>query len=246
MALTTSVLGVAVFQAAPASAACSPVSNKFIGGTLTGQDHRDINGQIGLELKDVHGYTIGMNGCRMSGYSKVVWMNMNTSGDGAVHSTRTTNVWRVNGLPNNAVNAWIEVYTRTNTGKGCPTCDGVLDTHRYGWINRRAVHLLTSYNLIAPLNCGLGGNSGNIQGYLKHNGARVAFDRIYAWSELTPDGSKPLQGWGQGMQANGYYKINNLASGQTYVVQATYHGVTQIRQHIMVNPCKAVPLSFNG
>jgi hypothetical protein len=42
----------------------------------------------------------------------------------------------------------------------------------------------------------------------------------------------------------GYYKIDNLASGQTYVVRATYHGKTQERRHVAVGSCKNVPLRF--
>lgn len=238
-------VGLSAIQVAPAQASCASPSRNFIYGTLTGQDHRDINAQIGLNVVDRSGHTIGLNGCRVAGYTKSIWMNMSVSGQGAVHSSSTTGQWRLNRLPANAVSAWIEVYTRTNTPKPCPSCDGPLDTHRYGFVNRRAVPLNRKYVLTAPLNCGLGGTSGSIQGRLMDGlGRPVKYDRIYAWSELTPDGSKLLQGWGQGVQTKGYYKINNLASGQSYVVWATYKGVRTVRRHIPIRACKTVPLAF--
>jgi hypothetical protein len=211
-----------------------------------GQDHRHLNVQISFDVKDRYGHTIDMNGCRTGAYSKTIWMNMNVSGDGASPNSLTPYKWRLSSLPANAVSSWIEVYTRTNTGKLCPTCDGVIDTHRYGFINRRSVPLNHSYTLIAPLQCRVsGGSSGAIQGRLTAGGRPVRFDRLYAWSELTPDGSKPMQGWAIGLQPTaGYYKFNNLASGQSYVVRATYRGTTVVRKHIAVGACKAVPLSL--
>ena len=231
------------------AAVCSPRSSKYVSGTLFGQDHLRINAQISLNVVDSAGRDIDMNGCLTGTYTKIIWMNTNISGSGAPPTTRgTTQNWSLTGLPANAAAAWIEVYTRTDTGKPCPTCDGSIDTHKYGWVNRRAVALNHSYALTAPLVCGVhGGTAGTIQGALLHNGQPVRFDRIYAWSELTPDGSKPLQGWGQGVQSRtGYYVIPALASGQYYAVWATYHGVTQKRTRVMVNACQNVPLRFAG
>lgn len=245
VALCASAAGLAVIQAAPASAACAAGSSHYLKGTLAGQDHRDINAQISLDIKDRYNNTIDLNGCKTSAYSKTIWMNMKVSGSGVVHSARTTNTWQVSNLPANAVSAWIEVYTRTSLGAKCPTCDGAINTIKYGFINRRAVPLNHSYTLTAPMSCPYGGSSGTIQGAVTAGGRAIKLDRIYAWSELTPDGSKPLQGWGQGMQGRtGYYKIDNLASGQTYVVRATYHGKTQERRHVAVGSCKNVPLRF--
>lgn len=245
----TSVTALAFSQAAPAAAACASKSTKSVSGTLVGQDHRHLNAQISFDVKDRYGNTIDMNGCKTSAYTKTIWMNTNVSGDGAPQTSNTAYKWKLSGLPSNAVSTWIEVYTRTNTGKHCPTCDGDIDTHRYGWVNRRAVALNHSYALVAPLNCGIaGGTGGSIQGSLKSSsGKAVKFDRIYAWSELTPDGSKKLQGWGIGIQSTtGKYKISNLAAGQSYVVRATYKGHLQVRKHVMVGSCKNVPLNFKG
>lgn len=247
LACATVLLGVTVVTAAPASAACAARTSNRTWGTVSGQDHRDINAQVSFDIVDRYDHEIGLDGCRVSGYSKTIWMNMNLSGEGAAHTVHTANKWEIDNLPANAVSVWIEVYTRTNTGRTCGTCDGVIDTHRYGWINRRAVHLNHGVTLVAPLNCGLGGTSGSIQGALWSGGKKVRFDRIYAWSELTPDGSKPLQGWGQGLQPDvGYYKIPNLASGQSYVLQATYHGVTKVFKHIPIHDCKTVPLAMSA
>jgi len=249
VAATAAISGLATVEAAPASAACAAASSQYIAGDLVGQDHHDINAQVSFDVKDRYGNTIGLDGCRTSGYTKTIWMNMNLGPAGAVHTSRTQYAWRIDRLPANAVSSWIEVWTRTNTPKPCPTCDGPVNTSVYGFVNRRAVPLNRMYLLKAPLHCGIGGGtSGSIQGRLIDGAGRpVKFDRIYAWSEATPDGSVSMQGWGTGVQSTtGYYKIDNLASGQRYVVWATYHGVTQKRGHIMVAPCGQVPLAFRG
>lgn len=251
-ALVVAPLAVAVaLVSAPAQAVattrCSPVSSKYIGGTLIGQDGRDINAQVSLNVVDKYGKGIDMLGCRTSAYTKTIWMNKLLSGDGAPHTAATTRTWRLNRLPANAAKVWIEVWTRTNEGSRCTTCDGVIDTHRYGFVNRRAVPVNRgALKLIAPLHCGIGrGSTGTIQGTLtdKH-GNKLSFGSIHAWSQLTPDGSKPLQGWGQAVRKVGYYKIDALASGQDYVIFASYKGVTHKRYHIYVGSCKNVPVRF--
>jgi hypothetical protein len=232
---------------AGATTRCAPVSSKYIGGTLVGQDGRDINAQIGLDVIDKYGKTLDMNGCRHAGYTRSIWMNKRVSGDGAVHTSATTRTWRLSNLPANAVKVWIEVWTRTNLPKPCPTCDGPIDTHRYGFVNRRAVPVNRgALRLMAPLHCGIGrGSTGTIQGTLTDkDGHKVSFGSIHAWSQLTPDGSKPLQGWGQAVRKLGYYKIDALASGQDYVLWATYKGVTHKRYHVYVGSCKNVPVRF--
>jgi hypothetical protein len=253
LALAAAALTIApllnVLGSSPASAAvCSPRTANFIGGTISGQDGRDINAQVSLDVVDRTGAHLDLNGCRTSGYTKTIWMNMNVSGNGVVHTAATRNTWRLDGLPANASSVWIEVWTRTNTPKPCPTCDGPLDTHRYGFVNRRAVKLNTgNVRLLAPLHCKLGGQTGNIQGTLTNKaGKPVKFDSIYAWSMLTPDGSKPLQGWGAAVQSTGYYVIDTLASGQTYAVWASYRGVTFKRLNVPVKPCGNTPLRFAG
>lgn len=232
---------------------CSPISTKQYSGTIQGEDGRDINAQISFDLKDSSGRGINMNGCVAGGYAKTLWINMNVSGNGVVHSSATVNTWRLTGLPANAATVWIEVWTRTNTPKPCPTCDGPVDTHRYGFINRRAIPVnRTGIKLIAPLHCGLSngavrGSSANIQGKtLDKYGKPVVYDRIYAWSMLNPDGSMKLQGWGQAKQNSGYYVVDNLAPGQPYAVWATYHGVTMKRLFVNTYSCKATPLSFKS
>jgi len=249
VAALTVTPAISVLTASTASATvCSPRTSHYLAGTLRGQDGRDINAQISFDLVNTPGNHVDLNGCRVGGYARTLWMNMNVSGDGVIHSARTMSAWRLGDLPANAANAWIEVWTRTNTPKPCPTCDGPVDTHRYGFVNRRAIPVNTSnIRLIAPLNCSLGGQSGTIQGYLTNRaGQPVKFDAIYAWSMLNPDGSKPLQGWGQATQKVGYYVIGNLASGQNYAVWATYRGVTFRRLNVPVKACGNTPLRFQG
>jgi hypothetical protein len=249
VSVTAAIAGLTLVHAAPAAAACAAPSSKWVGGNLIGQDRRDINAQVSFDIKDRNGYTIGLDGCRTSGYSKTIWMNMNLGAGGAVHSSRSTYRWMLRNLPANAVSTWIEVWTRTNTPKSCAACDGPVNTSVYGFVNRRAVPLSRWYYLTAPLNCGVrGGTAGNIQGRLVDAANRpVRFDSIYAWSELQPDGSLPMQGWGVGKQTTtGYYKIENLAPGQRYVLWAKYHGHTVKRFHIPVAACRAVPLALRG
>jgi hypothetical protein len=242
--LVAAPLLVAVATAAPAAAAtrCSSVSGKYIGGTLIGQDSRDINAQISLAVVDKYGKTINMLGCRTSGYTKTIWMNKSVSGSGAVHTSATTRNWRLSGLPRNAVRVWIEVWTRTSTDTpGCTGCDGPIDTHRYGFVFRRSIPVYTgTVRLMAPLHCGIGrGSTGTIQGTLTNkHGTKLSFGSIHAWSMLNPDGSKPLQGWGQAVRKLGYYKIDTLASGQEYVIRASYMGHTYIRYHVPVKSCQ--------
>ncbi len=249
-ALVVAPLLVSVATSAPAGATtrCAPTSSKYIGGTLVGQDNRDINAQIGLNVVDKYGKSINRYGCHGSGYTVSIWMNKGVSGDGVVHTAATTRTWRYT-LPANAVAVWIEVWTRTNLPKSCAACDGPVDTHRYGFVNRRAIRVNTgNVKLIAPLHCGLGRvGTGSIQGTLRDKaGNRVTFHSIYAWSMLRPDGSKPLQGWGEAHQRPGYYVIDALAGEQEYVVWANYHGVTYKRYHVMVHNCQNVPLRFVG
>jgi len=247
--LVAAPLLVSVVTSAPAGATtrCAPVSSKYISGTLIGQDGRDINAQIGLAVVDKYGKTINMSGCRTAGYTRSIWMNKGITGDGAPHTSATTHNWRLSGLPANAVKVWIEVWTRTNRPKPCAACDGPLDTHRYGFVNRRAV--LVNHGrlrLMAPLHCGLGnGSTGTIQGALINtHGTKLSFGSIHAWSMLNPDGSKPLQGWGQARRKLGYYVIDALASGQDYVVWASYKGHTYKGSHVMAKSCQNVPLRF--
>ncbi len=236
--------------AAPAEAGattrCAPVSNKYIGGTLIGQDGRDINAQVSMDVVDKYGKGINMLGCRTAAYSVTVWMNKGLTGDGAPHTAATTRTWRVNRLPANAVKVWIEVWTRTGVDRVCPTCDGSIDTHRYGFVNRRAVPVNHgALRLMAPLHCGIGrGSTGTIQGALTDKrGNKVSFGSIHAWS-TAPDGSKPMQGWGQARRKLGYYVIPTLASGQEYVVWASYKCVSHKLYHIYVGSCKNVPVRF--
>ena len=120
-ALVVAPLAVTVaLVSAPAQAGattrCASVSSKYIGGTLYGQDGRDINAQVSLNVVDKYGKGINMLGCRTSLYTKTIWMNKRLSGDGAPHTAATTRTWRLSQLPANAAKVWIEVWTRTNAG----------------------------------------------------------------------------------------------------------------------------------
>ena len=231
-----------------ASAACSARTTHSISGLVAGQDHRDINAQISFDVVDRAGHQLGPDGCAHSGYYKTIFVNPTLSSQGWARDAVHPNRWTLGTLPANASGVWIELWTRTNTGpKACPTCAGKLDTTRYGFVNRRNIPIGSrNVRLIAPLNCRVdGGTSGAVQGWIRNRaGMAVHATSIHAWSELTPDGSKPLQGWGQGVESvNGSYKIDNLASGQNYAVWISAGGRTYKWVHLPVHACRATAVS---
>jgi hypothetical protein len=233
-----------------ASAACATATTHSISGIVMGQDHRDINAQISFDVVDRYGRDLAPGGCRRGGYYKSIFMNPTLSSRGYARNAMHPQKWTLSGLPSNAAGVWIELWTRTNTGaKACPTCAGKLDTSRYGFVNRRNVRIGSrNVRLVAPLNCGVsGGTSAQIQGWIRTAaGTAVHATSIHAWSELTPDGSLPLQGWGQGREAaNGSYKIDNLAAGQRYAVWISAGGRTYKRVHVAVRACRASLVSIH-
>jgi hypothetical protein len=232
-----------------ASAACAAPTTHSISGIVMGQDHRDINAQISFDVVDRLGHDLAPGGCVRAGYYKTIMENPTLSSRGHARNAMHPNTWTLSGLPSNATGVWIELWTRTNTGpKACPKCAGSLDTSRYGFVNRRNVKIGSkNVRLVAPLNCGLsGGTSGSLQGYIRTaGGTAVRASAIHAWSELTPDGSMPMQGWGQGVESHyGFYKIDNLAAGQKYALWISVGGKTYKRVHVAVRACSATPVSI--
>ncbi|HVA59609.1 MAG TPA: hypothetical protein VNG13_03605 [Mycobacteriales bacterium] len=244
-------LGPAVVSLAPAAHAsgCAGSSGKRLSGILAGQDGRDINAQVGFDIVDRYNHKIGLNGCATSAYGIDLWFNKGISGQGVPNPPGKSQSWITPPLPSNAAAVWIEVWTRTNQPKNCATCDGPIDTSRYGFVNRRAIKPGTSnIRLLAPLKCGVsGGTAGTVQGKLYDFSGHPTSSgwTIYAWSQLTPDGSKPLQGWGVAQMYGDAYMISTLASGQPYVLWATYHGVTQ-KHTFTVKSCQNVPGSMRA
>lgn len=238
IAVAAAVPGLAAVSAPAAHATtCAGSSGKYVSGTMGGQDHRYINVQISFAVVDRYGHEIGMNGCRISGYAKTIVLNPNLTYAGAYTGQ---NRWSLGPLPGNAYLVYVETYPRTNYPKPCPTCDGPVDIARYGMTYRRALPVGSYVHLIAPVRCGLGGTTGTIAGSLYPAG----FTRIMTWS-VASNPALPIEGWGEGSIASGKYSLQALASGQPYVVWATYNGVTY-KKEVTVYSCKTTVLNFSA
>jgi hypothetical protein len=56
-----------------------------------------------------------------------------------------------------------------------------------------------------------------------------------------------MHGWATAQYPKpNYYKVDNLAAGQRYVVWADVPRQDPKRFHVLVKPCQAVPLAFGG
>lgn len=235
VALAAAVPGLVSVAPAAHATTCAGSSGKYVSGSYGSQDHRYLNVQIGLTVVDRYGHTINLAGCRTSGYTKSIFLNTSLSYLGAY---RGVGGWSIGPLPTNAVSVWVETYPRTNTPKPCATCDGPVDLARYGMTYRRAIPVGSYVHLLAPLLCGLGGSTGAITGSLYPAG----FTRVMAWSAAS-NPALPIEGWGEGGIASGHFQIPALASGQPYVVWATYNGVTY-KKEVNVYACRTSVLNF--
>ncbi len=65
---------------------------------------------------------------------------------------------------------------------------------------------------------------------------------MYAWPELTPDGSQRFQGWGASVPLGpGRYILPGLAPARRYAVWVSYRGVTYKRLQVPVYPRHSTP-----
>jgi hypothetical protein len=215
---------------------CSPATTRTITGTLTGADGMFVNATLGFDLTDGQGHTFDLGtGCKANGYSTILQLNHGIGGEGAPAGTAITepdgsagtvsSSFTIRDIPADVVNAWIEVYPRTQEGNPYPTCGwscaGPVDTHKYGGLNRREVPIDgTVLHLTEPLTPAFGGTSGGLRITVVNGSAPyTAPVRAYAWSMLTPEGSQPDQGWGFGSAsgpAGNVWTFPSLGSGQDY------------------------------
>lgn len=246
--LATSLLATSLLAAggvAAASSSCATPGARWTAGSIQGQDGAYINAQIGVQALNGSGQTVSLDGCPTTGYTESVFVNTDVSGQGSTNPSGHTKSWSVS-LPSNATSVWIEVYTRTNTPKPCPTCDGPIDTSRYGFVNRRAMPIDQQIPLTAPLHCGLsGGSSGQIAGHFTNSAGYLVAGSATAWSQVSENPLPTLQGWGESTEpAVGSYLIDTLASDQPYAVWGRIGTVTTRVDQVYVPACGQAQVSF--
>jgi hypothetical protein len=219
-----------------ASAACASPSTKYLGGTVWGSDNLDVTVQLGFSILDSYGKSIGLDGCRISGYSTNLFINTGRSHMGYPHTSATKNTWKLTNLPSNAVKAWIEAWPRDASNN--------LNYSKYGGAMRRSVAINRGdVRVILPVNCANGGRTGVISGRAYNKaGAAVTVTRLYAWTEVTDSGSYAM-GFGPGKFSGSSFSVPSLASGQYYTVLITGNGYPTKRiEKIPVQTCKTTPL----
>lgn len=242
----------AAVGAASAQTACAGLNAYSISGTIQGQDGAFINAQIGLNAVDRYGNPLTAQGCNSGGaYTTNIFVNTDVSGDGTFTSSGHTKTWSYAGLPSNTASVWVEVYTRTDVGSQCPTCDGSIDTSKYGFVNRRAIPVNTrNLPLTAPLACGLTsngvtGSAGAIVGRFTDSAGDLVTGSVDAWSQASQSPMPALQGWGEGTYpASGDYRIPTLAAGQAYAVVGNYAGRSSRVDNVYVGSCGTAEVNF--
>jgi hypothetical protein len=229
--------------ATPAHATPCVTTTRTITGTISGQDGRYVDAMLGFDLINSAGVhvnavpgsaTFGCTG--PSGYGLTLRVNRTLPATGS--TTSGTKTWKVV-VPTNVKMAYIEVYPRAAGYGGT-------DESRYGHALRRKLPVPYGKTVVVklPLICALGGKTGKIHGYVTKHGVRVQADRVVAWSMANDNNvASPILGWNMGAPAsNGYYVVPNMPPGQYYTVHFTKDGVTQVKNNVWVNPCKATAL----
>jgi hypothetical protein len=222
----------------PAAHAACVGTSRTMNGTIQGADRRYVGTMLGFDAIDSAGRKIDARpgsstyGCVFGGaYSTTVRVNFDLPATGS--TTTGTYLWKVT-LPTNVTHTYIEAYASG------PRYEGTNQT-RYGNSMRRKIPVPypATIHIALPLVCAAGGTTGAINGYTTLRGVRAKADRVAAWSMGTDNnGNNPILGWNVGASAdNGYYKIDNLQSGQTYTVRISKNGVTKQFYNVRVDKC---------
>ncbi|MCU1693809.1 MAG: hypothetical protein JWM64_2900 [Frankiales bacterium] len=233
--------------AAPAGA-----SDTVLSGTIAGADGKNVSALIGFDLRDDAGRQLAASGCVESpscpvdGYAITKRINFELGPYGNGDDDRWTDTWSVR-LPEEASRVYVEVYPQGARYAGT-------DMRRYGASFRRNLPLPypVRVNLRLPLVCEPAGGgpdgAGMVNGYAVDDGRRVPLKRVTAFS-LEPDNNRPtpVLGTGTGQaESNGYYKLDNLASGvgagqsggQRYQLVATaVDGRVRRVYDVRIGPC---------
>ena len=215
-------------SATGASAGTCASSNKSIGGAFTGEDGRRLSAAIGVVIFDAAGAPINAQGCPKqpgddspTGYSFYTLVNSVSgccfqlpAGGANPSDGNYANTWRIDGLPDNAVYAWVEAYP-----KSAPQHQ--TDYSRYGGAMRRMVPVNLSNDIRLPLGCGSGGNTGSLTGHVRRGGAPVTVNSAVAFS-LAAEGTGQILGFvasNDAGTADGRFSIPSLASNQNYALE---------------------------
>jgi hypothetical protein len=236
LCVTTSF--VAPFVAMPAAHAACVGTTPTFPAPPRGPHGRAVGAMLGFDVLDSAGRRIDARpgsstyGCVYgAGYSTTVRVNFDLGPEGS--TTTGTKWWKVT-VPTNATHMYIESYPTGARYAGT-------DERRYGHSMRRKIPVPypATIHMALPLVCAVGGTTGAINGYTTYRGARAKADRVAAWSMGTENnGNNPILGWNVGASAdNGYYKIDNLQSGQTYTVRISKGGVTKQFYNVRVDKC---------
>jgi hypothetical protein len=240
MAATVAVVGLG-------TAACSPPNNatKVISGTIKGVDGNVVDVMLGFDVVDAAGNKLDL-GYIKAGYSSIQRLNHCVSNQGAsgtgvcpatyqpstrIHTAAqaTTYKWSLR-VPANAASVYVEVYPKAPTPNNWVSFRGYTgpmpgndDTSKYGMAYRRAIPVPASRSgvqIVLPKTCNAGGNTGSLVGHV--NGWYGGAGSIYTWSMAN---DQATMGFGIGkVDANGNYRIDHLAAGQRYGVQAQNSG----------------------
>lgn len=244
-------LGVA---ARPAGAACA-AQNRSIGGNFLGEDGRQVAGLVGIVLLDAGGGYIGLDGCpRAPGYASHVFVNLDQHGaftlgtNGATSGYQST--WRIDGIPANAVSAWVEGYPKSNTPDTTGYYPDWTDYRRYGGAMRRGVPIGTNVHLTLPLNCEAGGDNGVISATVTRGGAAASVASAWAFS-LAPEHAGQILGFVTSEETGaGHFTIRALEPNQNYALQinltngASYWFENNYGVGVPVQPCTTTTRSF--
>jgi len=243
----------------PGATRCAPITDRVFTGTIRGADGLGVNTTIGFDMQDDQAHTKDLaTGCAANGYSTIVQLNHDVSGEGApigseVHSrdgkvSIVGDRFTVSHLPANVTNVWVETYTRHTDGSPCGlSCAGPLDVHKYGMINRRAYPLDGREIAIAlPLTPAFGGRTGSLAVHVVDgHGHPYAVQKEYAWS-MAPEGEHADQGWGIGVPGGtGNLTVPSLGSNQDYVTWVYTDRGIYVVKHLPVRPLQATAYTLN-
>lgn len=252
--------------ASPASASCAARTTRSVSGTVTGQDGRDVNVSLGVDVLDAAGRPIDADpakpgyGCaKTGGYSVAqTYLNHFVGYQGAapgtlmVDGTRTARTWRLSSLPANAATVWVEAYSRGYQGSPCKDsaghwCFNPTDVRKYGYSNLIKVPVgRTGVKVVLPTTCSFGGRAGSIVGRgVDAAGRPVRLTQVYAWTESAWDSAPGVHGWAASKPVDARYALRSLASGQRYVVWAYGpRGNEVVRKGVVVSACRATLLDL--
>jgi hypothetical protein len=221
-----------------AGVGCGGSRPTSITGTITGYggsfDNWTVNVLVGMDLHDGNGKKVKPDGSAAgSGYSytDAVSPNLTPPGQasGGDRSIGVTNGTAPLCVASNVRTVWFETYPKDQSRSG------ITDRRYYGQSNDQRMPVSVGgtnrYSLRIPTNHANGGNTGDVNGYIKHNGTSIPAPnlsfRVFAAVAGTSCGvqgfasSADNVGTSTGQHAT-YYLIKSLAGGQCGAARQDY------------------------